>query len=125
MIDAYLEDKLDLQGISESLRLMKVEGSKILNQIVLDNSKSKSGKHAIRSFLFQVDSNLIVDISSSPGDEVPPTYKVGESRLVEIPKGHVVYLYLVKKRERYGKGKGYGYKRQQSYLGYELQKVKA
>jgi len=101
-----------------------VEGSKILNQIMLDNSKSKSGKHAIRSFLFQVDSNLIVDISSSPGDEVPPTYKVGESRLVEIPKGHVVYLYLVKNVKGMVKGRALVIKDNKVILAMNYRKLK-
>ncbi len=67
-----------------------------LQEVILDNSKSKSGKHAIRSFLFQVENNLIVDLSTSSGKDLPSTYKVGESKLVEVPKGTVVYLTLKK-----------------------------
>jgi len=73
-----------------------VEGSNLLTHVILDNSKSKTGKHAVRSFLFQVDSNLIVDLSTTSGKGVSPLYKVGESKMIEVPKGTVVYLTLIK-----------------------------
>ncbi len=73
-----------------------MEGSNLLTHVILDNSKSKTGKHAVRSFLFQVDSNLIVDLSTTSGKGVSPLYKVGESKMIEVPKGTVVYLTLIK-----------------------------
>ncbi|AAK41181.1 hypothetical protein SULI_09610 [Saccharolobus solfataricus] len=74
-------------------------------EVLLENSKSKKGKHVVRTFLFKVDSNGSIQQIELPGKPVRPTYKVGEAKIVNIPnKGVYVYLFLL--RNIYGRVMG-------------------
>ncbi|AWR97756.1 hypothetical protein DFR86_09495 [Acidianus sulfidivorans JP7] len=63
--------------------------------LYIDNSKSKSGKHAIRSLLFEVKDSKIIEVKME-GRQVKSIYKLGEARVVEVNKGTFIYLRLIK-----------------------------
>lgn len=65
-------------------------------EVLLENSKSKSGKHMLRSLIFKVINGDISQVDL-PGKKVTPTYKIGEARVVNIPSnGIYVYIYLLR-----------------------------
>lgn len=73
-------------------------------QLVIDNSKSKSGKHVIRTLLYKIDNNIHEEKKFS--SKVRPTYTVGEAYLTDIPsKGIYVYITLIKNIYNKVKGK--------------------
>ncbi|MCI2414954.1 MAG: hypothetical protein MPF33_06890 [Candidatus Aramenus sp.] len=64
-------------------------------QLLLDNSKSRSGKHVMRTVLFKIDG--VIEEVTSTGIEVTPTYKVGKAFMVDLPsKGIFVYVILIR-----------------------------
>ncbi|WP_338601554.1 hypothetical protein V6M85_00370 [Sulfolobus tengchongensis] len=66
-------------------------------EVLLENSKSKTGKHVLRSLLFRVESNGIIQQVDLAGKKITPTYKVGEAKIVNIPsKGVYIYLFLLR-----------------------------
>lgn len=65
-------------------------------QLYVENSKSKTGKHAIRTLLYKVVDGKFVE-TRSEGRKVTPIYKVGEARIVDInDNGTYIYVKLVK-----------------------------
>lgn len=71
-------------------------------KVLLENSRSRKNKHVLRTFLFKVDVNGVIQQIELPGKVVRPTYKVGEAKIVNIPnKGTYVYLFLL--RNLYGR----------------------
>ncbi len=72
-------------------------------QLVVDNSKSKTGKHVIRTLLYKIDDNIHEEKKFD--SKIRPTYNVGEAYLANIPpKGIYVYITLI--RNIYNKVKG-------------------
>ncbi|MBW9140321.1 MAG: hypothetical protein K1T65_01170 [Candidatus Aramenus sp.] len=64
-------------------------------RLLLDNSKSRSGKHVMRTVLFKVDG--VIEEVTPKGIEVTPTYKVGKAFMVDLPsKGIFVYVTLIR-----------------------------
>lgn len=63
--------------------------------LYIDNSKSKSGKHAIRSLLYEIKESKITEVKDR-GKEVKPTYTIGDARIIEVTKGLFVYIRLIK-----------------------------
>ncbi len=73
-------------------------------QLLLDNSKSRSGKHVVRSALYKVEG--AVEEVAPKGVEVQPTYKVGKAFLVDLSqKGTFVYVSLIKNAYNKVRGK--------------------
>jgi len=73
-------------------------------QLVIDNSKSKSGKHAIRTLLYKIDNNIYEEKKFS--SKIRPTYTLGDAYLVDISsKGIYVYITLIKNIYNKVKGK--------------------
>ncbi len=64
--------------------------------ILVENSKSRSGKHAIRTLIFKIEKDIISQVDL-PGKKVSPTYVVGDAKIVNLPnKGTFVYVHLLK-----------------------------
>ncbi|TRM99629.1 hypothetical protein DJ527_08395, partial [Sulfolobus sp. F1] len=64
--------------------------------ILVENSKSRSGKHAIRTLIFKIEKESISQLELS-GKKVSPTYVVGDAKIVNLPnKGTFVYVHLLK-----------------------------
>ncbi|WP_081801215.1 hypothetical protein [Candidatus Acidianus copahuensis] len=64
-------------------------------ELYVENSKSKSGKHAIRTIIYKVDDRPM-ELKPS-GKSVISTYKFGQAEMVTIKdKGTIVYIRLVK-----------------------------
>ncbi|MEM3971073.1 MAG: hypothetical protein QXR34_00040 [Saccharolobus sp.] len=73
-------------------------------EVLLENSRSKSNKHVIRSLLYKVENDELVQAELS-GKKVMPIYKVGDAKIVNIPnKGIYIYVYLLRNIQ----GKVYG-----------------
>ncbi|MCY0873473.1 hypothetical protein D1867_01455 [Acidianus infernus] len=65
-------------------------------QLYVENSKSKSGKHAIRTLLYKVVDGKLIEVKDE-GNKVSPTYKVGEAKVINISdNGTYIYVKLVK-----------------------------
>ncbi len=72
-------------------------------QLVIDNSKSKSSKHAIRTLLYRIDKDAYEEKKFN--SKVKPTYSIGEAYLADIPsKG--MYIYIMLTKNIYNKVKG-------------------
>ncbi|MEM3863184.1 MAG: hypothetical protein QW699_01670 [Metallosphaera sp.] len=73
-------------------------------ELVLEQSKSKSGKHAVRSLLYKWDNGLKqVDLK---GTNIPTLYKEGEGKLVNLrEKGIFVYARFLKNLKGKVRGK--------------------
>lgn len=63
--------------------------------LYVDNSKSKTGKHAVRTLIYEIRDSKIIEVKDS-GKEVKPTYSVGSAKLLDVTKGSFVYIRLVK-----------------------------
>ncbi|EHP68396.1 hypothetical protein MetMK1DRAFT_00028280 [Metallosphaera yellowstonensis MK1] len=73
-------------------------------ELVLERSKSLTGKHAVRTFLFKWDGKPI-EVKFT-GTKIPPTYKNGESYLLALKeKGSFVYIRLLMNLRGRVKGK--------------------
>lgn len=73
-------------------------------ELVLERSKSVTGKHAVRTFLFKSE-NGPKEVKFS-GTKVAPTYKNGESYVVALKdKGTFVYIRLIMNFKGRVKGK--------------------
>ncbi len=65
-------------------------------QLYVENSKSKSGKHAIRTLLYKVVDGRLIEVKDE-GNKVRPIYKVGDAKIVDIhDSGTYIYVRLVK-----------------------------
>ncbi|BFH74280.1 hypothetical protein SJAV_22240 [Sulfurisphaera javensis] len=75
-------------------------------EVYLENSKSKSGKHAIRTLIFVVDNNNIYEYKPTKVRKVNGIYKVGEAGIIDLPNDKTfVYIYLIKNLQNKVKGK--------------------
>ncbi|MCG3108868.1 hypothetical protein L3N51_01157 [Metallosphaera sp. J1] len=64
-------------------------------ELVLEQSKSKSGKHAVRSLLFKWDNEP--KQLNPKGTKIPPLYKDGEAVLINLKeKGIFIYARFVR-----------------------------
>lgn len=81
-------------------------------EVYLENSKSKTGKHAIRSLLYTLENGKLVEYKNfKVKSKVPPTYKIGDKALVIIPdKGIFIHLVFLKNLKNKVKGKVTVYK---------------
>lgn len=74
--------------------------------VYLENSKSKSGKHAIRTLIFVVEGNNFTELKLSKMRKVQGIYKIGEAGFVELPDNKTyVYIFLVKTIQNKVKGR--------------------
>lgn len=82
-------------------------------EVLLDNSRSKTGKHVIASVIYRVEGETLTDIAtvtSSRGVKVfpcKPLYRKGECKKYDLLNGTYVYLMFV--RNIYGRVTGRGY----------------
>jgi len=67
-------------------------------ELILENSRSKTNKHAIRTLIFKYQDGNIVDYKEYKViEKVRPTYVVGEALRIRIPdKGTFVIMRFVK-----------------------------
>ena len=67
-------------------------------ELILENSRSKTNKHAIRTLIFQYRNGNIVEYKDYKViEKVRPTYVVGEALRIRIPdKGTFVFMRFVK-----------------------------
>ncbi|MCQ4384872.1 MAG: hypothetical protein RXR13_02200 [Sulfolobaceae archaeon] len=67
-------------------------------ELILENSRSKTNKHAIRTLIFQYQNGNIVEYKDYKViEKVRPTYVVGEALRIRIPdKGTFVFMRFVK-----------------------------
>jgi len=67
-------------------------------ELILENSRSKMNKHAIRTLIFQYQNGNIVEYKDYKViEKVRPTYMVGEALRIRIPdKGTFVFMRFVK-----------------------------
>ncbi|MEM0169046.1 MAG: hypothetical protein QXK75_04570, partial [Metallosphaera sp.] len=73
-------------------------------ELVLEQSKSKSGKHAVRSLLYKWDNGL--KQVNLKGTNIPTLYKEGEGKLVNLrEKGIFVYARFLKNLKGKVRGK--------------------
>lgn len=81
-------------------------------EVYLENSKSKTGKHAIRSLLYTLENGKLVEYKNvKVKSKVPPTYKIGDKSLVIIPdKGIFIHLVFLKNLKNKVRGKVTVYK---------------
>lgn len=63
--------------------------------LYVDNSKSKTGKHAIRTLLYEIRDSKFIEIKDV-GKDVKPTYSIGNAKVVDVNKGLFVYIRLIK-----------------------------
>ncbi|QKQ99330.1 hypothetical protein GWK48_02015 [Metallosphaera tengchongensis] len=64
-------------------------------ELIVEQSKSKTGKHAIRSLLFKWENG--VKQASIKGTRIPPVYKEGDAVLVNLrERGTFVYARFIK-----------------------------
>ncbi|WP_236748951.1 hypothetical protein [Acidianus manzaensis] len=63
--------------------------------LYIDNSKSKSGKHAIRSLLFEIKDSKVIEVKSG-GRQVKPIYNIGDAKVIDVDKGLFIYLRFIK-----------------------------
>ncbi|BDC19866.1 hypothetical protein [Acidianus sp. HS-5] len=65
-------------------------------QLYVENSKSRSGKHAIRTLLYKVVNGKLIEVKDE-GNKVQSIYKVGEAKIIDIhDPGTYIYVRLVK-----------------------------
>ncbi|BBD72714.1 hypothetical protein HS1genome_1103 [Sulfodiicoccus acidiphilus] len=66
-------------------------------ELLLENSKSKSGKHAARALALEVRQDSLVEVNAQ-GKKAKPTYSVGEAMTIDVSKvrGTVVYMRFVR-----------------------------
>jgi hypothetical protein len=67
-------------------------------ELILENSRSKTNKHAIRTLIFQYQNGNIAEYKDYKViEKVRPTYVVGEALRIRIPdKGTFVFMRFVK-----------------------------
>ncbi len=67
-------------------------------ELILENSRSKTNKHAIRTLIFQYQNGNIVEYKDCKViEKVRPTYVVGEALRIRIPdRGTFVFMRFVK-----------------------------
>jgi len=79
-----------------------------MKRFLVELSRSKTGKHAIRRALFVIDENGDVKLVKKDGVPVKPTYVKGSASLVEInglKKGEfLVYVVIVRNLRNHLKG---------------------
>ncbi|BCU71212.1 hypothetical protein [Stygiolobus caldivivus] len=81
-------------------------------EVYLENSKSKTGKHAIRTLIFEVKNNELVEFKNfQVKNKLPPTYRVGEKDVIVVPdKGIFIHLVFIKNIKNKVRGKVKVYK---------------
>jgi len=74
-------------------------------ELVLENCKSKSGKHVVRSLMLEVKDGEFKEVLTQ-GKKVKPTYTVGEATVPDLGKikGTVIYLRFVRNLKRKVRG---------------------
>jgi hypothetical protein len=67
-------------------------------ELLLDNSKSVTGKHVLRTLIVNVSSGPAIDsrVDSFQSHPCKPLYKKGECRVVKLPNGKYVYVRLLR-----------------------------
>ncbi|AHC51687.1 hypothetical protein SUSAZ_06850 [Sulfolobus acidocaldarius SUSAZ] len=95
-------------------------------EVYLENSSSKSGKHAIRTLLFKVEGENIVEVKEiKVKSKLNPVYKNGTRQLVIIPdKGTFIQLMFIKNVYGRVKGKAYVYNDGRTVLEMNYRKLK-
>jgi hypothetical protein len=95
-------------------------------EVSLENSSSKTGKHAIRSLIFAIEGNNIKEFKEYKIlKKEKGTYNKGEKLVISIPdKGTFVHLIFVKNIYNKVKGKVYVYKDGKVVLELNYRKLK-
>lgn len=76
-------------------------------EIYVENSKSKSGKHAIRTLIFLVENNNVTEFKQFKiKKKIQGIYRLGEAEIIDLPDNKTfVYITLVKNLKNMVKGK--------------------
>ncbi|QIW24140.1 hypothetical protein EWF20_08295 [Sulfolobus sp. S-194] len=95
-------------------------------EIYLENSKSKSGKHAIRTLIYVIEGDNFYEFKSFKiKKQIQGIYRVGEAQLVDLPNDKTfVYIYLIKNIKNRVKGKVIVYNNGQIGLVMNYRKLK-
>ncbi|BFI74198.1 hypothetical protein [Sulfurisphaera ohwakuensis] len=95
-------------------------------EVYLENSKSKSGKHAIRTLIYVIEGENFYEFKSfKTKKKLQGIYKVGEAQLIDLPSDKTfVYIYLIKNIKNRVKGKVIVYDNGQISLVMNYRKLK-
>ena len=95
-------------------------------ELYVENSKSKSGKHAIRTLIYLVEGNNIIEYKQFKiKRKVKGIYSVGEAEVIDLPNDKTfVYISLVKTIKNQVKGKVIVYSKGEEKLRMNYRKLK-
>jgi len=95
-------------------------------ELYVENSKSKSGKHAIRTLIYLVDGNNITEYKQFKiKRKVQGIYRIGEAEIVDLPDDKtLVYITIVKTIKNQVKGRIIVYSRGEEKLRMNYRKLK-
>jgi len=95
-------------------------------ELYVENSKSKSGKHAIRTLIYLVDGNNIIEYKQFKiKRKVQGIYRIGEAEIIDLPNDKTfVYITIVKTIKNKVKGRVIVYSRGEEKLRMNYRKLK-
>jgi len=95
-------------------------------ELYVENSKSKSGKHAIRTLIYLIEGNNIIEYKRFKiKKKIKGIYSVGEAEIIDLPNDKTfVYITLVKTIKNQVKGKVIVYSKGEEKLRMNYRKLK-
>ena len=95
-------------------------------ELYVENSKSKSGKHAIRTLIYLVDGNNIIEYKQFKiKRKIKGIYSLGEAEVIDLPNDKtLVYITMVKTIKNQVKGRVIVYSKGEEKLRLYYRKLK-